>query len=85
MKNYPKTKCNYKESNELLTLSAYATDYNDLCYRVKYDHKKWDYLPKSECKLIKGHLSYTQLSPCWFTIPRWLYRRLKGKDRYCLQ
>ena len=67
-----------------ITLSAFATDYNDKCYKLHYANDKFEFIPKSKCTLDEAPKGINHDTPesCYFTIPLWLAERLKGIDYY---
>ena len=69
-----------------ITISAYATDYNDKCYKLYFARNGYEFIPKSRCKLVEAPagISDSQPQSCYFEIPLWIANKLKGMEYYSI-
>lgn len=67
-----------------VTMSAYATDYNEKCYKLHYGKNNFEFIPKSQCELVEAPNGIDNKEPqsCYFELPMWLAKKLKGIDYY---
>lgn len=72
------------KKTDVISMSAYATDYSDKAYKLWYAKNSFEFLPKSQAKMTEAPDGIDAEDPrsCWFEVPVWLAKKLKGTQYY---
>lgn len=72
------------KKTDLISMSAYATDYSDKAYKLWFLKNSYEFLPKSKATLTEAPDGIDTSEPrsCWFELPLWLAEKLKGAQFY---
>lgn len=77
---------NKKNTNEIVTISAFSEDYSEKAYKLYYANNQFEFIPKSFCKFIEAQKTGKDfgegVESRYFEIPYWIYKNLKGVEFY---